>query len=187
MDGQADDSEIEFHEAHDLTPDRVAHVESVVQQRVLRGIGIQTPSRSESQGGTGAPGQTRRESGSTSGDRSRRKSPCGGPRAGATGDPSQELGVGGENSAQVPNIFSAVGIRLPLTLAGGTLRRPRARSGTFSRETGGSEGPTRRREGYAQLGTGLAQFPELSVATGCWDPSRTDFGWAPWSAYRRDE
>ena len=32
--GKADDSEIEFHEAHDLTPDRIAQVESVVQRRV---------------------------------------------------------------------------------------------------------------------------------------------------------
>jgi hypothetical protein len=33
---KADDIEIEFHEAHDLTPDRIGHVESGVQQRVLR-------------------------------------------------------------------------------------------------------------------------------------------------------
>jgi hypothetical protein len=33
---KADDNEIEFHEAHDLTPDRFAQLESVVQQRVLR-------------------------------------------------------------------------------------------------------------------------------------------------------
>ena len=33
---KADDSEIAFHEAHDLTPDRIAQVESVVQKRVLR-------------------------------------------------------------------------------------------------------------------------------------------------------
>jgi hypothetical protein len=33
---RADDSEIAFHEAYDLTPDRIAQVESVVQKRVLR-------------------------------------------------------------------------------------------------------------------------------------------------------
>ena len=33
---KADDSEIAFHEAHGLTPDRIAQVESVVQKRVLR-------------------------------------------------------------------------------------------------------------------------------------------------------
>jgi len=33
---KADDSGIEFHEAYDLTTDRIAQVESVVQQRVLR-------------------------------------------------------------------------------------------------------------------------------------------------------
>ncbi|HSH75056.1 MAG TPA: hypothetical protein VLA09_05215 [Longimicrobiales bacterium] len=33
---KVDDSEIGFHEAHDLTPDRIAQVESVVQKRVLR-------------------------------------------------------------------------------------------------------------------------------------------------------
>jgi hypothetical protein len=33
---KADDSEIAFHEAYDLTPDRIAQVESVVQKRVLR-------------------------------------------------------------------------------------------------------------------------------------------------------
>jgi hypothetical protein len=33
---KTDDKDFECHEAHDVTPDRVAHVESVVQQRVLR-------------------------------------------------------------------------------------------------------------------------------------------------------
>ena len=33
---KADDSEIAFHEAYDLTPDRVAQVEFVVQKRILR-------------------------------------------------------------------------------------------------------------------------------------------------------
>ena len=33
---KADDSEIAFHEAYDLTPDRIAQVESVVRKRVLR-------------------------------------------------------------------------------------------------------------------------------------------------------
>jgi copper homeostasis protein CutC len=33
---KADDSGIAFHEAYDLTPDRIAQVESVVQKRVLR-------------------------------------------------------------------------------------------------------------------------------------------------------
>ena len=36
MFSKADDGDLVFHEACDPTPDRVAHVESVVQQRVLR-------------------------------------------------------------------------------------------------------------------------------------------------------